>query len=52
MTPEDITAIASAMGKLSHKKSPRSKEFYKEIGAKGGKAKRKKKKLSTVPVNL
>lgn len=34
---------ASDLAKLSHKKSPRSKEFYKRMGALGVEAKKKKR---------
>lgn len=41
MTTKNINA--SNLGKLSHKKSPRSKEFYSKMGKASG----KKRKLST-----
>ena len=49
---EIISAIASAMGKLSQKKHPRSAEYLAEIGRKGGLKRaenaRKKKELNAI----
>ena len=35
----DSSQAASQLGKLSHQKSPRPKEFYSQIGKKGGRPK-------------
>lgn len=41
--------VASALGKLSHQKSPRPKEYYQAIQKKSA-AKRKQNRLSTPTV--
>lgn len=46
MNPEDFKRIASALGKLSHQKSPRSKDYYVQMGKRSADSK-KRKKLST-----
>ena len=50
MTKEERRKFASYMAKLSHKKSPRSKEHYSAMGKKGGKisAERRKAKKEGV----
>ena len=37
MNPEDISKIMSHLGKMSHKKKPRSKEHMSKIGKAGAK---------------
>lgn len=46
MHKQEVSKVMSELGKLSHKKRPRSKEFYKAMQAKGVAA-RNKRKLST-----
>jgi hypothetical protein len=41
---KDLKNVMSLLGKLSHKKSPRSKAMMREIGRKGGLAERRKHK--------
>jgi len=45
-TKKEVSSVMSKLAKLSHKKSPRNKEFYRKIQKKSVVARRKK--ISTV----
>ena len=46
MNPEDVSKVMAGLARLSHKKSPRTREHFVLMGRKSALAK-KKKKLST-----
>lgn len=53
MNKENLKKVMSELGKLSHKKNPRSKKWYQEFSRKGALAANKKRaqnKLSTPPL--
>ena len=45
MNKKELSKVMSALGKLSHKKSPRTKEFYQKMALKSHE--NRLKKLST-----